>query len=92
MDQVQRKPAQGPARLGRRREALADPLELYEGRAMKPANRRRRAVWAVFGVGVAVATLAFWRIQPGGAAGESLAVNVPAASSPAAGDPATIRS
>ncbi len=92
MDHVQWKSAQRSARLGRRREAFSDPLKFYDSTALRPANTRGRAVWAVLGVGMAVATLAFWRVQPGASSGESLAVNVPAASSPAAADPAAIRS
>ena len=93
MDRVQWKFAHRSARLGDRREAFADPLELDDGVAAGSAGMRRRAAWALVGLGVVVATLACWRVQPGGQSGEALAVSVPAASSPAAAtDPATLQS
>ncbi len=93
MDRVQSKSAHRSARLGRRREAFAAPLETNDAAVAPPLHMRRRAVWALVSVGVVVATVAVWSVQPGGQSGEALAVSVPAASSPAAATvPATVRS
>ena len=93
MKRVQSKSAHRSARLGRRREAFADLLETNDMAVAPPQHMRRRAVWALASVGVVVATLAFWSVQPGGQSGEALAVSVPAASSPAAAtNPATLQS
>ncbi len=54
-----------------------------EPRSARPAVRRR-AAWAFVVLAVVAATLTFWRVQPGEQRGETLAVSVPAASSPAA--------
>ncbi len=45
---------------------------------------RQRAVWALAGALMVVAVFAFSRVQQGDQRGETLAVSVPAASSPAA--------
>ena len=93
MNRVQWKSAHRSQRLGRRREAPSETLELVQGGALRLPGVRRRAIWALAGVAMIAATLAFWRVQPGEQRGETLAVSVPAASSPAAdAGPATVQS
>ena len=48
--------------------------------------RRRGAAWAVTAVALVAAAIAFWRIAPSEQRGQALAVNVPAASTPAAAE------
>lgn len=93
MNRVQWKSAHRSQRLGRRRGIASELHEFEEGGALRLPAVRRRAVWALAGVLVIAATLAFWRVQPGEQRGETLAVSVPAASSPAAGaGPGTVQS
>ncbi len=93
MDRVQWKSAHRSQRLARRRDAVSDAHDLDREGALRLPTVRRRAVWALAGVAVIAATLAFWRVQPGEQRGETLAVSVPAASSPAANaGPATVQS
>ncbi len=84
MDRVQWKSAHRSQRLGRRRDVMAEPHEVPDGAAPRLPGVRRRAIWALGGVLVIAATLAFWRLQASEQRGETLAVSVPAASSPAA--------
>ena len=81
MNRMQWKSEHRSARLGRVRGSAPFP---GEGDAAPRPGIRRRAAWAFVGLAVAAAVLAFWRVQPGEQRGETLAVSVPAASSPAA--------
>ncbi len=83
MNRIEWKSAHRSRRLGRR-QSPHEPLEFNEGPPPPPPRVRRRAVWALAGVMVIAAAFAFWRAQPGEQRGETLAVSVPAASSPAA--------
>jgi len=76
------------ARLGRRRNTAPGPYDDELGSAVLASGHRRRhsAAWAFTVVALIAATVAFWRIGPGEHRGQALAVNVPAASTPAAAE------
>ncbi len=79
------------ARLGRRRGAGPPPWEHDVASAALAPRRgvRRSAALAFTLVALIAASIAFWRVAPGEQGGHALAVNVPAASTPAAAESPT---
>ena len=88
MNRMQWKSEHRSARLGRN-QGYGPFRGAADAGVLPRPTVRRRAAWAFLGLAVVAATLAFWRVQPGEQRGETLAVSVPAASSPAADEGAS---
>ncbi len=78
------KSAHRSARLGKRR--TSGMLEPDLGPAQIRPGIRRKAAWAFTAVALFAAAFAFWRMAPSDQHGQTLAVSVPAASTPAASE------
>jgi hypothetical protein len=74
------------ARLGRRRVPAAAALDAEFGLHGSGTGLRRKAAWAFTAVALFAAAIAVGRMSPSDQHGQSLAVSVPAASTPAAAE------